>query len=294
MTDDALHSESSLQPVPTRYRVSGMDCQSCVSKIEHAAKLTPGIEEVRVSLVTQQMTVRANEPESTLPRLEQAVTALGYQLERIDSNDDAAQPPAHVSPAYRRALWIVVGLNGGYGLAEIVAGYFARSQALKADALDFLGDGAITLMGLVAVSWSLAWRAKAALIQGIFLAVLGSGVLLATLWRFFAAGQPEAEMMGVFGGIALAVNVAAALVLIPHRAGDANVRAVWLFSRNDAIGNVAVVIAAGLVAWTGTPWPDLAVALIIAGLFLHAAWSIIKDARFELRTAQPAQKDKFE
>lgn len=88
--------------------------------------------------------------------------------------------------------------------------------------------------------------------------------------------------MGVFGSIALAVNVAAAAVLIPHRKGDANVRAVWLFSRNDALGNVAVVIAAGLVAWTSSPWPDLVVAAVIAGLFLHASWSIIRDAREEL------------
>lgn len=92
--------------------------------------------------------------------------------------------------------------------------------------------------------------------------------------------------MGIFGGVALLVNVTAALLLIPHRAGDANIRAVWLFSRNDAIGNVAVVIAAGLVAWTGTPWPDLVVALVIVGLFLHAAWSIIKDASRELKTVK--------
>ena len=92
--------------------------------------------------------------------------------------------------------------------------------------------------------------------------------------------------MGLFGAIALAVNVLAVVVLIPHRAGDANVRAVWLFSRNDAIGNVAVLIAAGLVAWTRTPWPDLVVAAVIAGLFLQAAWSIIHDARGDLARAE--------
>jgi Co/Zn/Cd efflux system component len=85
--------------------------------------------------------------------------------------------------------------------------------------------------------------------------------------------------------IALAVNVAAAVVLIPHRAGDANVRAIWLFSRNDAIGNVAVVIAAGVVAWTNTPWPDLVVAVVIAGLFLQSSWSIVRDALSDLRSA---------
>jgi len=118
------------------------------------------------------------------------------------------------------------------------------------------------------------------------LGALGFGVLASTVYRIFVLNQPEAEMMGIFGAIALVVNVAAALVLIPHRTGDANVRAVWLFSRNDAIGNAAVVIAAGLVAWTGTRWPDLVVAVVIAGLFLQSSWSIIKDARADLRQTQ--------
>ena len=187
--------------------------------------------------------------------------------------------------AYRRALWIVVLLNLGFGLIEIVGGFIAGSQALKADALDFLGDGMISFLGLIAVGWGLAARAKAALLQGIFLGFLGVGVLVATAYRVLIVQQPEAQLMGVLGLIALAVNIAAAVVLLPHRHGDANVRAVWLFSRNDAIGNVAVVIAALLVAWTQTRWPDLVVAVIIAGLFLQSAFSIIKDARKDLSAA---------
>jgi Co/Zn/Cd efflux system component len=176
----------------------------------------------------------------------------------------------------------VVLLNTGYGLTEIVGGFLAGSQALKADALDFIGDGVISWLGLIAVGWGLAARASAALLQGVFLAVLGIGVLIATVYRVFVLNEPEAHLMGIFGIMALAVNVGAAAVLIPHRKGDANVRAVWLFSRNDALGNVAVVIAAALVAWTGSRWPDLVVAAIIAGLFLHSSWAIIRDARAEL------------
>ena len=108
-------------------------------------------------------------------------------------------------------------------------------------------------------------------------------MLATTAYRVLVLSQPAAELMGILGLVALLVNVAAAVVLIPHRAGDANVRAVWLFSRNDAIGNAAVVLAAGLVAWTGTPWPDLVVAVVIAGLFLHSAWAIVQDARADLR-----------
>lgn len=202
-----------------------------------------------------------------------------------DDDDDLPKDLAHVTPAYRRALWIVVGLNVGYGLVEFVGGLISGSQALKADSLDFLGDGLITFLGLLAVGWSLTWRARSALIQGVFLALLGLGVLVTTAYRVVVLHQPEAELMGLFGAVALVVNVAAAAVLLPHRTGDANVRAVWLFSRNDAVGNLAVVIAAGLVWWTGTPWPDLAVAVVVAGLFLQSAWSIIRDARRDLRAA---------
>ncbi len=193
--------------------------------------------------------------------------------------------PARKTAGYRRALWIVVVLNVGYGIVEMVGGIVAGSQALKADALDFLGDGLITMLGLLAIGWSIAWRARAALIQGLFLGALGSAVLVNTVYRILAQRQPEAELMGMLGVIALVVNVSAAAVLIPHRIGDANVRAVWLFSRNDAIGNLAVVVAAGFVAWTGTPWPDIGVALVIAGLFLQSSWSIVRDARSELLQA---------
>ena len=110
-------------------------------------------------------------------------------------------------------------------------------------------------------------------------------MLATTAYRVLVLNQPEAELMGLFGAIALAVNVAAVAVLLPHRTGDANVRAVWLFSRNDAIGNLAVVVTAGLVWWTGTPWPDPAVAVVIAGLFLQSAWSIVCDACGDLRAA---------
>lgn len=199
-------------------------------------------------------------------------------------------PPdvSHITPAYRRALWIVVVLNIGYGLVEIVAGFVAGSQSLKADALDFFGDGLITLLGLLAIGWSLAWRARSALVQGVFLGLLGFGVLFMTVYRVFVVSEPVAELMGIFGAIALVINVTAALVLLPHRGGDANARAVWLFSRNDAIGNLAVVVAAGLVAWTGTRWPDLVVAVAIAGLFLQSSWLIIRDSRAELREGSSA------
>lgn len=274
-----------------RYRVTGMDCPSCAAKIEKAARGVGGVEDVKVSIASQIMTLRLGDDER-LPEIERTVTGLGYQLDRLDrpiahseAGDDDDELPkdlSHITPGYKRALWIVVLLNVGYGIIEMVGGFISGSQALKADALDFLGDGLITFLGLLAIGWTLAWRARSALIQGIFLGLLGLGVLITTGYRVLVLNQPEAELMGLFGAIALVVNLAAAAVLIPHRTGDANVRAVWLFSRNDAIGNAAVVVAAGLVWWTGTPWPDLAVAVVIAALFLQSSWSIIRDARRDL------------
>jgi cation diffusion facilitator family transporter len=190
---------------------------------------------------------------------------------------------AERDPRYRRALWLVVVLNLGFGVIEAVGGFVANSQALKADSLDFLGDGSITLVGLLALAWSARARARVALIQGLFLAVLGFGVIGFAAWRALHAVPPEADLMGGIGVAALLVNVAAALVLSRFRAGDANVRAIWLFSRNDALANVAVIAAAGLVAWTGSAWPDIAVAAVIALLFLHSAQEIITGARSELR-----------
>lgn len=278
-----------------RYHVTGMDCASCAAKIEGAARKVEGVDEVKVSIASQIMTLNVDDPQTRLPAIEQAVTSLGYQLDRIgqpkvagaetDEDDDKIPDLSHVTPAYKRALWIVVLLNVGYGVIEIFGSFLSGSQALQADALDFVGDGLISFLGLIAVGWGLAARAKAALLQGGFLGLLGLGVIGSTLYRVFVEHEPETLLMGGFAVVAFIVNVAAALVLLPHRNGDANMRAVWLFSRNDAIGNLAVVVAAVLVWALSSSWPDLLVAFAVAGLFLQSAWSIIRDARSDLKQA---------
>lgn len=193
-------------------------------------------------------------------------------------------------PAYRRALWIVVLLNLGFGMIEIGGGFLAGSQALKADALDFLGDGSITFIGLLALGWPERTRARVALMQGCFLSALGVGVIGMAIWRMMNAVPPEASLMGGLGVAGLAVNISAALALLRFRKqGDANARAIWLFSRNDALANIAVIIAALLVAWFKTAWPDLIVAGVIAVLFLHSAWEIIRDALAELSGGSPSE-----
>lgn len=271
-----------------RYRVVGMDCARDAADVERAVRAVQGVHAASISAASHVM-VLETDPEPTAVRSDvaSAVASLGYRLEPFeDASGETA--PAHEAPSYRRALWIVVVLNVGYGVIEMIGGFLADSQAVKADALDFVGDGVITLLGLLAIGWSLVWRARAALIQGVFLGLLGLGVLANTGYRLLIQEQPEAAAMGILGLVAFVVNVASAAVLLPHRSGDANVRAVWLFSRNDAIGNAAVVVAAGLVAWLRTPWPDLIVAGLIASLFLQSAWAIIRDARADLRDARGA------
>lgn len=190
---------------------------------------------------------------------------------------------AQRDPRYRKALWLVASMNIGFGVVEMIGGFIANSQALKADALDFLGDGSITFVALLALAWTAAARARVALVQGIFLAGLGLWVIGMAAWRALNAVPPEADLMGGIGVLALLINTSAALILSRFREGDSNVRAVWLFSRNDALANVAVIVAALLVAWLNSAWPDLIVAGCIAVLFIHSSIVIIRTASSELR-----------
>ena len=188
-----------------------------------------------------------------------------------------------MSDDYRRRLVAVIAINATMFIVEMAAGYLARSQALQADALDFLGDSLTYGLSLAAIGMPLATRANVALLKGASLLAMGLWVLGSTAWKVFYTGVPEAEIMGVIGLLALAANVASVLLLIAYKDGDANVRSVWLCSRNDAIGNVAVMIAALGVWGTATGWPDLIVAAIMASLFLSSAWQIITQALEEKR-----------
>ena len=191
-----------------------------------------------------------------------------------------------LSASYKRALWAVIAINGGMFLAEMGAGVFAGSQALKADALDFLADSATYAITLFVIGMPLVWRARAALLKGLSLGAMGLWVLGSTAYRVFVLGVPQAEVMGAVGFLALAANLTSMLLLLKYRNGDANVRSVWLCSRNDAIGNVAVIFAAGGVWVSGTAWPDLIVAGVMASLFLWSSAQIVRQARYELGHAR--------
>jgi Co/Zn/Cd efflux system component len=191
-----------------------------------------------------------------------------------------------LSADYKRRLWAVIAINAAMFFVEMGAGAYAGSRALQADALDFLGDSVTYGISLAVIGSAVSVRAWAAFAKGISLTLMGIGVFAWTAYHVLVIGVPRAEVMGVIGFMALGANLLSVLLLAKYKDGDANVRSVWLCSRNDAIGNVAVMIAALGVWGTATKWPDLTVAAIMAGLFLYSSVRILQQATRELRTGQ--------
>lgn len=198
-------------------------------------------------------------------------------------------PPAAVSsaasPAYRRVLWIALAANALMFALEAGAGALAGSAALLADAADFFGDALNYAASLAALAAGGLWLSRVALLKGLAMGGYGIGVIALTGWNAWRGVLPEPLTMGAVGVLALAVNIGVAILLYRYRDGDANMRSVWLCTRNDAIGNLAVLAAALGVFSTGTAWPDWIVAALMAALALHASATVIRAARRELRPA---------
>lgn len=186
-------------------------------------------------------------------------------------------------PRFRRALWIVLAINLAMFGVEMVSGLFAHSVSLQADALDFLGDSANYILTLMVLGMSMRWRSGAAFVKGATMGLFGLWVIGQAAWNLYYGALPGAFVMGSIGFLALVANVASAGLLYTFRSGNANMRSVWLCSRNDAIGNVAVMLAAGGVFSLGSAWPDLVVALVMAGLALSSSVLILRQAAGELR-----------
>jgi Co/Zn/Cd efflux system component len=188
-----------------------------------------------------------------------------------------------VTPAYVRVLWVVVAMNAAMFVLGLIITATSGSVAVRADLLDFLGDALATGLGLLLVGRPQQLRSRVSFWQGVSLGMLGLYALGSALMPVAGGMPPESFSMGIYGILGLIVNIGAALLLLRHRKGDASVRAVWLYSRNDALGNVAVLGAAVLVALSGTRWPDVGVGFLIALFFLHSAYEIIVASRRELR-----------
>ena len=189
-----------------------------------------------------------------------------------------------LSPDYKRRLWAVIAINAVMFGVEMVAGQMAGSQALQADALDFFGDTLTYGLSMAVIGASLRVRASAALIKGFSLLAMGLWVSGSTIYTVFVLGVPQAQVMGAIGFLALAANAASVMLLVKYKDGDANVRSVWLCSRNDVIGNIAVMLAALGVWGTQTGWPDVIVAGLMAGLFTWSAVQILRQGLGEWRS----------
>jgi len=204
-----------------------------------------------------------------------------------DCCDHSTLPDSQGNRAFRRVLWAVLAINGVMFAVEIGAGLAAGSAALQADALDFLGDAANYAISLFVVGVALRYRAMAALAKGGTMGLFGLWVIGTVLWHATHGTLPTALTMGAVGIAALAANIASFGLLWVHRGGDANMRSAWICTRNDVIGNLAVLLAAAGVFGTGTGWPDIIVAAIMAGLALQGAGIVVRQALSELRQPLP-------
>ncbi|NUZ08297.1 cation transporter [Piscinibacter koreensis] len=200
----------------------------------------------------------------------------------------SAPPSPGVDPRYRKALVIALVVNAAMFIAELLAAWSSGSISLLADSIDFFGDAGNYALSLFVLGMALSARAKAALFKAACMAGFGVFVLGKAVWNLQTGVVPEPATMGVVGFAALAANVGVAWLLYRFRTGDANMRSVWLCSRNDAIGNVAVLLAALGVVGTGTAWPDIGVAVVMALLALTGAASVARQAGHELREPHTA------
>jgi cation diffusion facilitator family transporter len=192
----------------------------------------------------------------------------------------STKPP--VDPTYRRILWIALAINAGMFGVELFGGWTSGSVSLLADAVDFFGDAANYAVSLLVLGLAPIWRSRTALIKGMTMGGYGLFVLGTAVWHLAFGTVPKASTMGTIGFMALAANVFVAILLFAYRNGDSNMRSVWLCTRNDAIGNVAVLLAALGVFGTGAGWPDILVAAIMGILGVTAARSVVTHARREL------------
>jgi Co/Zn/Cd efflux system component len=198
-------------------------------------------------------------------------------------NHRHSSDPHRGNPAYRRVLWAVLAINAAMFLVEIGAGLAAGSASLQADALDFFGDAANYAISLLVVGLALRYRAMAALAKGGTMGLFGLWIIGTVIWHALHRTLPSAITMGAVGFAALAANAISFGLLWAYRDGDANMRSAWICTRNDVLGNLAVLVAAAGVFGTGTGWPDVIVATIMASLALQGAWLVIQQSLNELR-----------
>ena len=204
---------------------------------------------------------------------------------------ESATDAERANPLFRRILWFALASNAVMFAVEFIASFISGSVSLQADALDFFGDAVNYGITLFVLGMGLHARAKAALFKSATMAAFGLWVIGSAVYRATTGSVPDAEIMGVIGMLALSVNAGVAVMLYRYRSGDSNSRSIWLCSRNDALGNIAVMLAAGGVFATATGWPDIVVAALIAGLNLSAAAHVLRQAVAELQSERESRTE---
>jgi len=203
----------------------------------------------------------------------------------------SAPEPKSPAPGFRKALWIALWVNLAMFVVEGIASLSSGSVSLMADAIDFFGDSANYILSLTVLSMGMLWRGRAAMVKGITITVFGLAVWARAIWVVQAGITPEPLTMGAVGLLALAANMSVAAILFKFREGDSDMRSVWLCSRNDAISNIAVMVAALGVFGTGTAWPDLVVAAIMGTLAITAGISVVRHARSDIAEARASEAE---
>ena len=203
----------------------------------------------------------------------------------------SAPEPKSPAPGFRKALWIALWVNLAMFVVEGIASLSSGSVSLMADAIDFFGDSANYVLSLTVLSMGMLWRGRAAMVKGITMTVFGLVVWARAVWVVQAGITPEPLTMGAVGLLALAANMSVAAMLFKFREGDSDMRSVWLCSRNDAISNIAVMVAALGVFGTGTAWPDLIVAAIMGTLAITAGISVVRHARSDIAEARASETE---
>jgi Co/Zn/Cd efflux system component len=202
--------------------------------------------------------------------------------------ETAARLSVAASRDQRRVLWIVLAINAALFVGEFAAGWWAGSAALQADSLDSLGDAGVYALSLFVVGRSMRWRAGAGVVKGVIQGMFGLAVLAEVGRKAVLGATPAAPIMAVAASIALVANLACFFLLMRFRDQDINLRSVWLCSRNDVFSNAGVIAAAGAVAWLGQGWPDLLVGALVAVLFLHTSYDVLRTAIGQLRNPRPS------
>ena len=178
----------------------------------------------------------------------------------------------------RRVLHVVLWINAAMFLTESVAGLLANSTALLADSVDMLGDAIVYGFSLYVIGRGVVWQARAAQLKGIVMAAFAVGVLVQVGAKIARGLVPTVEVMSAVGALALAANLVCLGLLWRRRGDDINMRSAWICSRNDVIGNAAVLVAAGATAVTASPWPDIVIGLLVASVFARSAVQVLREA----------------